>query len=72
MTTLWAGPGGVHAPGSVVSVPDDVARQLVASGYAQWIEQAPEETTRPSDIEQTTIEPPEQAVQPANRRRRGR
>ena len=72
MKSLWAEPGGTHPPGSVVSVPDDVARQLVAGGYAEWADLLPEADTRPAELEQATVQPPQQAVHPANRRRRGR
>ena len=76
LTSMATVAGESYAYGSVVELPEPAARRLVESGQAEAMEQAaselPEIDTRPASLEQATVESPEQAVHPANRRRLGR
>lgn len=56
LLATMAGPGGTWNAGEIVVLDDDVARELVAAGYARPLPAAPETAM---------VAPPEQAVRPA-------
>lgn len=64
LTGMVTTDGHSWAYGQIVDLPPDVAARLLASGQAAPVAHEP--------VEQATVEPPERAVHPANRRRRGR
>ena len=76
LTSMATSAGESYAYGSVVELPESVARRLVESGQAEALERAaselPELETHPARIEDAAVEPPETATHPANRRRRSR
>ena len=61
LITIMAGPGGSYDPG-LAELPDDVAKDLIKSGYAEAIEEV---------VETASIEPPKKAVKPKAQPRRG-
>lgn len=61
LKTLIAGPDGVLQPGIPVEVEADFAHQLVALGYAEMLQDAPEEP-KARKIERAVVAPPEDAA----------
>jgi len=61
MKTRLAGPDGVRQPGDLLRVPEHVADDLIAGGYAELA------TAKPAEPETATVEPPEKAVSRAKR-----
>ena len=62
MKTFSANPSGVAAPGQVVPVTPDRARELVSGGYAEYVEVPREPEPQASEPETATVAAPEQAV----------
>lgn len=77
MSTLYAGPAGVMAAGSVQDVSDELGKSLVAGGYAQALEKVtnpepPAAPIAPPVIETADVLPEvETAVIKSPRRKKG-
>jgi len=67
LRTLMAGPEGCHPSGSVISLEDAQADELVSAGYAEYVEEP-----KPSQdvIEVAVVEAPEKAILPRRKARR--
>ncbi len=69
MRTLCAGPGGIIQPG-IRDVPESLARQLLASGAAEIVDETrPEKVETANDVETADIRPQEKAVSKKKRKR---
>lgn len=63
LTSMVTAEGAPYVYGQIIEVPDDVAARLLATQQAEPVLEP---------VEHATVVPPEQAVPPVNRRRRGR
>lgn len=69
MVTRLAGPEGVRQPGDLFSVPENVADELIAGGYAELALR--QGSGQVPVVEEATAEPPEKAVsRPRAKRKR--
>ncbi len=73
MKTTMAGPTGNASPGQVLSVGEVIAGDLVAGGYAEYVDPPqPQPESRPevvSVVEVPVVTPPETATKPIVGRR---
>ena len=63
MKTTMAGPGLNASPGQKVVVPDEIGKTLIDGGFA---------TEVAGEVESASIEPPERAVMPKPRPKKGK
>ena len=63
LSTTLAGPQMSGQPGHVVEMAEDLAAQIVAQGYAVFVDEQPEtdaaQPAAPAPLEQATIQAPE-------------